>query len=69
MNQQAAYQLRNITFTFCRADGTNSPFTKDIIGDDEMVEWATQQYAEVNECGVIAEFNGKQIAIAGNVQQ
>lgn len=62
-------QLRNIKFTFHRADGTSTPLMKEIIGDDEMVEWATQQYAEVNECGVIAEFNGKQIAIAGNVQQ
>lgn len=60
--------VRNIVFTFYRADGTNQKVTKNMLGDDEMIQWATDQFAEVNECGVTATENGKQIAIAGNIQ-
>ena len=59
---------RKITFTFHRADGSVTKTTKEMFGDNDMVQWATQQYAEVNECGVTAHINDQQIAIYGNVQ-
>lgn len=61
-------QLRNITFTIYRPDGNVNSFTREIAGDDVTVQWATDSIAEVNECGCTAQFQGKQIAVAGNVQ-
>lgn len=59
-------QVRNITFTLSRADGSVDSFTREIAGDDVMVQWATDTFAEVNECGCTAQCDGKQIATAGD---
>lgn len=60
--------IRKITFTLSRANGKVNSFTKEIVGDDGMVQWVTRMFAEENECGCTAQFDGKQIAIAGNIQ-
>lgn len=60
--------IRNITFTISRTDGSVDSFTKEIAGDNEMVQWAVEQIADVNQCGCTAQYLGKQIAIAGNIQ-
>lgn len=61
-------ELRNITFTLYRANGAVNSFTAPTAGDNEMVQWTVEQLADVNQCGVTAQFEGVQIAIAGNVQ-
>lgn len=61
-------ELRNITFTLHRVNGAVDSFTKPMAGDNEMVQWTVEQFADVNQCGVTAQFEGVQIAIAGNVQ-
>lgn len=60
--------IRNITFKLYRADSTVQEFTKPIAGDNEMVQWTAEQYADVNQCGCTAHHNDVQIALAGNVQ-
>lgn len=67
-NRGMIIPIRNITFSLYRADGRVDSFTKEIAGDDEMVQWAANSYSEVNLCGVTAQFEDKQIAIAGNVE-
>lgn len=62
-------KIRKVTFTLHRTNGAADSFTKEIAGDDEMVKWANQRFAEVNECGCTAQIEGNQVAIAGNVQQ
>ena len=56
--------IRTIKFSLHWKDGSIGSFEKPIIGDDEMVKWVTEQYAEVNDCRVTATENGKQIAEA-----
>lgn len=60
--------FREISFTLSYSDGTNTKFTKVIAGDNDMVQWTTEQLAEVNSCGVVASYKDEQIAISGNVQ-
>lgn len=60
--------IRNITFKLYRADGSTQEIQKELWGDNAEVQWVAEQFAEVNECGVTAEYLGEQIAIAGNIQ-
>lgn len=60
--------IRSINFKLYQTDGSTQVFTKQIAGDNEMVQWTVEQYADVNQCGCTAHHNGEQIAVAGNIQ-
>ena len=60
--------MRSIVFKVHLANGDVIEQTKPIAGDDEMVKWVAEQFAEVNNAGVTAAFEDKIIATVGNVQ-
>ncbi|QEM41101.1 endoribonuclease [Pseudomonas phage Zuri] len=61
-------KVRSIKFSLRFRDGSHQDVVKEVIGDDEMVKWVADQFAEVNECAVIATEGENQVAIAGNIQ-
>ena len=60
--------LRSIMFKVHLPNGDVIEQTKPIAGDNEMVKWVAEQFAEVNNGGVTASFEDKIIATVGNVQ-
>lgn len=63
------FNIRNITFTLHRTDGTKQEIVKPVIGDDDDVSWVANQIADVNSCCVVAvDEAGKTITTVGSVQ-
>lgn len=56
------FLTRSVTFHFTFPDGATKTMTKTLLGPDDEVEWATEQYAEVNRCKVVAYINGKKVS-------
>lgn len=63
------FNIRNITFTLHRANGTKQEIVKPVMGEDDDVSWVANQIADVNSCGVVAiDETGKTITTVGTVQ-
>ena len=62
------FNIRKISFTLHHANGTKQEIVKVVLGDNDEVAWVARQYADVNNCGVLATYEGKTITTVGSIQ-